>query len=55
MLFRSLSLAKDREILYNREIDFLKANALLGQSGRPRATGKALATRAIRIWDNRWQ
>ena len=52
---QNLTLAKDREVLYNREIDFLKANALLGQSGRPRATGRTLATRAIRMWDNRWQ
>ena len=52
---QNLQFAKDREVLYNREIDFLKANALLGQSGRPRATGKTLATRAIRMWDNRWQ
>ena len=52
---QNLQLAKDREVLYNREIDFLKASALLGQSGRPRANGKNLATRAIRLWDNRWQ
>lgn len=52
---QNISLSKDREVLHNRELDFLKANALLGQSGRPRATGKTLATRAIRAYDNRWQ
>lgn len=52
---QNISLAKDREAIHNRELDFLKANALLGQSGRPRATGRNLATRAIRMWDNRWQ
>ena len=35
----NLALARDREILHNREMDFLKASALLGQSGRPRAFG----------------
>ena len=52
---QNISLAKDREVLHNREMDFLKANAILGQSGRPRATGRTLATRAIRAYDNRWQ
>ena len=52
---QNLQLAKDREVLYNRELDFLKAAALLGQSGRARAASKNLATRAIRAWDNRWQ
>ena len=54
-LGQNLSLAKDREIFHNRELDFLRANALLGQSGRPRATGRTFATRAIRMYDNRWQ
>lgn len=52
---QNLALAKDREILHNRELDFLRASALLGQSGRPRATGRTFATRAIRMYDNRWQ
>lgn len=52
---QNVNLAKDREVLFNREIDFLKANALLGQSGRAKASGRNLATRAIRMWDNRWQ
>lgn len=51
---QNLALAKDREVLYNREIDFLKANALLGQSGRARAVGKVFAARAIRSYDTRW-
>jgi len=51
---QNISLAKDREVLFNRELDFLKASALLGQSGRCRANGRNLATRAIRVWDNRW-
>lgn len=52
---QNLALSKDREIIHNRELDFLKASALLGQSGRPRASGRTLASRAIRMWDNRWQ
>ena len=51
---QNMGLAKDRELQHNRELDFLKANALLGQSGRPKASGRNLATRAIRIYDNRW-
>lgn len=36
---QNLGLSKDREVLYTRELDFLKANAILGQSGRARAYG----------------
>lgn len=51
---QNMGLAKDREVLYNREIDFLKASALLGQSGRARAVGKVFAARAVRSYDTRW-
>lgn len=51
---QNLALSKDREIFHNREMDALRANALLGRSGRPRAQGRPFATRAIRMYDNRW-
>lgn len=36
---QNLSLSKDREILFNRESDALKASAMFGQTSRARAVG----------------
>lgn len=51
---QNLQLAKDREVLHNREMDFLKASALLGQSGRPRAMGPSFVGRIKQLYGTRW-
>ena len=51
---QNIQLAKDREVLHNREMDFLKASALLGQSGRPRAMGPSFVGRVKQLYATRW-
>lgn len=51
---QNLGLAKDREILHVRELDFLKANAILGQSGRARAYGSGFMRRMSGPYFWRW-
>ena len=36
---QNIALSKDREVLYNREADALKASAMFGQTSKSRATG----------------
>jgi len=51
---QNIGLSKDREILHTRELDFLKANALLGQSGRARAWGSGFMRRVSGPYFWRW-
>ena len=51
---QNLSLSKDREVLHTRELDFLKANAILGQSGRARAFGSGFMRRMSGPYFWRW-
>lgn len=51
---QNLQYSKDREILHTRELDFLKASALLGQSGRPRAWGGGFIQRMTGPYFWRW-
>lgn len=50
---QNLSYSKDRETLHNRELGVLKAIAVLGQSGRNRATGRILGGRQMVLFDSR--
>ena len=51
---QNLGLSKDREVLHTRELDFLKANAILGQSGRARAYGSGFMRRMSGPYFWRW-
>ena len=51
---QNLQLAKDRERRHSEELNFLHANAMLGQSGRPRAVGPSFGGRAHSLYATRW-